>query len=291
MQINLTEGFKNEEVISSDGTHIGYRKIGNGPGLILLHGALQSSLNFTKMAKAMSSDFTVYLPDRRGRGLSGPYRLNDGLMTEAYDLVALIHHTKAVNVFALSSGAIITLKATLLEPSIKKIAIYEPPLAITGHPFNAFDASYTAAIQKGNYGKAFLTILKGTGDDSWFTRLPYFFIAPLLNIQINKQAKRPANGEVPLKVLVGNFRHDRMIIEDSKTILPLLKKNHADTLLLGGTDSLKYFSKVLDFLQNEIPLAKNIRIPNEGHLAADNSGRPLRVAEELMKFFKTDKIL
>src|ERR1700722_19602010 len=57
-------------VISSDGTGIGYRQMGDGPGLILVHGGMQSTQNLTKLARALCHRFTVYLPDRRGRGLS-----------------------------------------------------------------------------------------------------------------------------------------------------------------------------------------------------------------------------
>ncbi|MEU1641010.1 alpha/beta hydrolase, partial [Nonomuraea sp. NPDC005701] len=60
-----------EQVRSADGTTIGYRRSGRGPGLILVHGGMQASQHFTKLAAALSTEFTVYVPDRRGRGLSG----------------------------------------------------------------------------------------------------------------------------------------------------------------------------------------------------------------------------
>jgi len=59
--------------VTSDGTTIGYRQIGSGPGLILLHGGMQASQHYMRLATALSDAFTVYVPDRRGRGLSGPY--------------------------------------------------------------------------------------------------------------------------------------------------------------------------------------------------------------------------
>lgn len=60
-------------VRSADGTTIGYRCGGSGPGLILVHGGMLASQHFTKLAAALSSDYTVHVPDRRGRGLSGPH--------------------------------------------------------------------------------------------------------------------------------------------------------------------------------------------------------------------------
>ena len=286
MQTKLTEGFKNGWVISADGTRIGYRQIGNGPGLILLHGALQSSLNFTELAKALSADFTVYLPDRRGRGLSGPYQAGDNLLTEANDLLAIIHQTKTVNIFGLSSGAVITLQALMLENGLQKIALYEPPLAIAGHPFNTIEGPYQKALKDNNYGRAFVAILKDTGDDSLFSKLPAFITAPLINWQMKSQLKNPAEDEIPLRVLVENFRQDRIIVNDSARLLPEIKDIPASMLLLGGTKSADYLKKALDSLQQIIPRARRIYLKGLGHIAADNSEQPLKVAEVLLDFFK-----
>ena len=59
-------------VISADGTLIGYRQLGQGPGLVLVHGAMESAQSHMQLAEALADTFTVYLPDRRGRGMSGP---------------------------------------------------------------------------------------------------------------------------------------------------------------------------------------------------------------------------
>ncbi|HVB71957.1 MAG TPA: alpha/beta hydrolase [Ktedonobacteraceae bacterium] len=58
--------------VTSAGTTIGYPQIGSGPGLLFLHGGLQASQHYMRLATALSDAFTVYVPDRRGRGLSGP---------------------------------------------------------------------------------------------------------------------------------------------------------------------------------------------------------------------------
>ena len=58
--------------------------------VVLLHGAGQSSGNLTRLARALSETFTVYVPDRRGRGRSGPYGDFRGLSTEIEDLSALL---------------------------------------------------------------------------------------------------------------------------------------------------------------------------------------------------------
>ena len=47
-----------------------YRKYGNGPPLIILHGLYGSSDNWVTIAKKLSETFTVYLPDQRNHGQS-----------------------------------------------------------------------------------------------------------------------------------------------------------------------------------------------------------------------------
>ena len=64
--------FTTDSVSTQDGTTIGYRQLGRGPGLVLLHGSMSSGYNHLQLANALSDAFTVYIPDRRGRGLSGP---------------------------------------------------------------------------------------------------------------------------------------------------------------------------------------------------------------------------
>jgi len=82
-------------VISKDGTKIGYRQLGNGAGLLLVHGGMMSSQNFMKLGEFLSSKFTVYIPDRRGRGLSGAHGDNYSLLAESNDLLAIIKKNKS----------------------------------------------------------------------------------------------------------------------------------------------------------------------------------------------------
>jgi pimeloyl-ACP methyl ester carboxylesterase len=57
-------------VMSRDGTKIGYRQAGHGPGIVLVQGAMGTAYNYDQLATDLASDFTVYVPDRRGRGMS-----------------------------------------------------------------------------------------------------------------------------------------------------------------------------------------------------------------------------
>ena len=99
------EGVATGTVTSRDGTTIGYRRVGDGPGLVVLHGAMESSSSHLQLAEALADRFTVYLPDRRGRGLSGPYPAAYTVRTDIEDMDALLTTTGARQVFGVSSGS------------------------------------------------------------------------------------------------------------------------------------------------------------------------------------------
>src|ERR1700730_7304517 len=80
-------------VTSRDGTTIGYRRLGGGPSVVLLHGAMESGQSHLQRAEKLAAGFTVYLPDRRGRGLSGPFGGDYSIRTEVDDLSALLAET------------------------------------------------------------------------------------------------------------------------------------------------------------------------------------------------------
>lgn len=282
--IDITS-FKTATLTANDGTAIGHRYIGRGAGIILVHGALQSSLNFTELAKALSTDFTVYVPDRRGRGLSGEYGENDDRITEAGDIMALAHATGSTRIFGLSSGAIITLQAALLDPAIQKIALYEPPIPLDKNTFKKLDIDYEQAMSEGNLGRAFDAILKGTGDNSFFIRLPSFILTPWFNLMIKKQSVKNEENEVTLQKLVPAFHHDRIVIQGSVQLIADANTLKCDVLLLQGAQSQAFLKQPLDLLNTVIGNASRVEFEKQGHLAADNSGAPLKVAAALKAFF------
>ncbi len=164
------------EVRSADGTTIGYQRAGTGPAVILLHGAGQSSGNLMRLARALSGAFTVYVPDRRGRGRSGPYGEFHGLRTEIEDLSALLDASGASRLFGLSCGAVIAIEAARLRPDITRLALYEPPLTFDGVVHGDWAPRYERQLTAGKPGTALVTVLKATADRTspvrWIPRRP-----------------------------------------------------------------------------------------------------------------------
>jgi pimeloyl-ACP methyl ester carboxylesterase len=103
-----------------------------------------------RLADALSGAFTVYVPDRRGRGRSEPYGEFHGLSTEIEDLSALLDASGATRVFGLSSGAVIVIEAALVRPDITKLALYEPPLPFDGVVHGEWDPRYEQQLTAGD---------------------------------------------------------------------------------------------------------------------------------------------
>lgn len=118
-------------VTSKDGTKIAYERVGHGPAVILVLGALNSRKSGAKLAKLLASRFTVISYDRRGRGDStdaarySPQR-------EVEDIAALVDGVGGpACLYAHSSGAAIALEAAFtLRKQVRKLAIYEAPYAL-----------------------------------------------------------------------------------------------------------------------------------------------------------------
>ena len=121
-----------DKVISKDGTPIAVDRLGRGPALILVDGAM-CSRGFGPMpplAKELASQFTVYHYDRRGRGDSG----TEAFMTQREIRISMpCCNSRAIPmVFGISSGAALAGEAVRQLRGIKRLALYEAPYVIDG---------------------------------------------------------------------------------------------------------------------------------------------------------------
>ena len=241
-----------------------------------------ASQNFMKLGSALADRFTLYIPDRRGRGLSGDHG-NYSLEKEADDMSAVVTATGAANVFGLSSGAIVALQAALRQPAIKNLIMYEPPIPVGGYDPTRWVGQYTKEIAKKKFGAALLTVAEGTNGPTLLTRLR-LITAPLLNIAVNAETKNVKGNDVSLKDLILTMRYDAQAVVQSRGLIEKSKDLRCKVLLLGGSKSPDYLKATLDALQATLPQVNRAELKGVGHLAADNSGRPHLVARELKTF-------
>jgi len=246
---SANQTYTTSSVTSKDGTTIGYRQLGNGPGVILLHGGASASQSYMKLGTLLSDAFTVYIPDRRGRGLSGPFGNDYGIQKEVEDLDAILKKTDAHNVFGLSTGALISLQAALDLPSIHKAALYELPLDIDNSTMTilSFMPRFDSEIAEGKVAEASVTLTKDFGKfflpesiQFFIAILPRFLLARFYTWFMRNDAKNIKGDDVPLQVLIPTFHFDYQLVVEMKGTLEHFKAVRADVLLLGGSKSLHF---------------------------------------------------
>jgi pimeloyl-ACP methyl ester carboxylesterase len=108
-----------------------YRTGGDGskPPLVLSHGATDDGLCWTRVARALESEYDVIMPDARGHGLSEAPASGYASSDHAADLAGLIAALglSAPAVAGHSMGAGTTLRLVAEHPELVRCAILEDP--------------------------------------------------------------------------------------------------------------------------------------------------------------------
>ena len=272
---------------SKDGTTIGYRQVGQGPCLLILHGSMSTGYNHIQLAESLADDFTVYLPDRRGRGLSGPYGHDHTIRRDIQDLDALLSKTGVRDVFGVSIGAIICLQAALDLPAIRRVAIYEPPLLIKDPAglLKRFDAE----MARGNTAAALVTAMRGTQmGPGIFNLLPRWLLELMTRQMISGMEKSGTGNYESFGALAPTLHYESQVYVHMVGKLDTFKTIGNEVLLLGGIRSASHFKAGLDVLATILPKATRVELPAVGHSASWNTdvgGKPKVVAAELRSFF------
>ena len=265
--------------------------MGSGPGLILLHGGANASQHFMELGESLSDTFTVYLPDRRGRGLSGPFGENYSIQKEIEDLDAITGKTGAHYIFGLSSGALIALQSTLKLTTIHKAALYEMPLDVDGSIMKilSFVPQFDGEIAEGKLSDATVTMIKDFGIyfgvPSWITGLPRSILVGLFKLYYGMESRTVKGDDVSFSVLVPSFHYDYELVREMKGTIKNFKAVEAEVLLIGGSKSPLFLKNTLDSLEEVLPNAKRVELQGLSHSGPLVSGDPPRVAQELKSFF------
>ena len=286
-------------VTSKDGNVIGYRQMGSGPGIILLHGGAKGSQSLMQLGMALSDDFTVYIPDRRGRGLSGPFGDNYGLQREVEDMDALLKKTGAHYVFGTATGGIIALQSALYLPAIHKSVLYEPPFYVNETEMNNFNdigKRYDQYVAEGKLSMAMVTsseiATKVSGDEleppyQWVKYMPNIIMRLIFRIILEIDARNVKGDDVKLKDLIPTFHNDVVLVNETKGTIENFKDVSAEVLLLNGSKTFLFLKHIIDALNEILPHVKRVEIQGIDHAAAeDTTGKPEIVADEIKRFFQ-----
>ncbi len=120
-------------VVSRDGTEIAYWTSGEGPPLVLVHGAPADHTRWRPLLPYLEPHATIHAMDRRGRGASG-----DGpdycLEREFEDVAAVVDAVAGasgctVDVYGHSFGGVCAFGGATLTSNVRRLILYEgwPP--------------------------------------------------------------------------------------------------------------------------------------------------------------------
>jgi pimeloyl-ACP methyl ester carboxylesterase len=284
-------------VTSKDGMTIGYRQIGHDPsgrksGIVLLHGSMETAQSHMGLAEALADSYTVYLPERRGHNLSGPFRKDYTLRQEVEDLDALLTQTDSHYVFGVSSGGLITLQAALTLPAVQKVAVYEPALIVDNSVSTAFLPRYQQEINEGRVAAALVTGMQAAKlGPPIFNAIPRWLLESITSMSMKSEEKKAKEGDVTMRMLAPTLYYDFKLVEEIGGTLERFKAVPVEVLLLGGSKSPAWLKAALDALEKVLPHVQRVEFAGLDHggssdpSATNRTGEPERVAQAMRGFF------
>lgn len=283
---NSKQMYKTGSVTSKDGTKVGYRQMGSGPGIILLHGGVNASQHLMKLGTLLSNEFAVYIPDRRGRGMSGPVGEDYSIEKEDEDLDALLKKTGAHYVFGTADGALFALHAAISNPAIYKVAAYEP-LVFAGQPeldqFRITIQHLDKNIAEGKVAKATVDLTKDSVN--FIKPIPDLVLVPLVKLILWMNVKTVKGDDVSYQELIHTLDDELHLVEKTEGTIEDYKNVSARVLLLEGSKTHSLLKESLDALNEVLPHSNLVELKGLNHDSAQDYGKPEPIARELKSFF------
>jgi pimeloyl-ACP methyl ester carboxylesterase len=281
-------------VASADGTTIGYLQAGRGPAVVVLHGSNESARSHTQLAMALAGDFTVYLPDRRGRGLSGPHQAGHSMRTEIEDLQAVVAASGAQAVFGVSISGLIALLTSVATPAIRQIAVYEPALLLDrSGQYTSWTRRFDEEMAHGQVADALLTSMYGFDLAPPALRaMPRRLLKAATSAAMKKEDAQAAPGTVTMRQLAPTIRYEGLLLAETAGSVGTFADVTADVLLMGGDMKRPAFIRpAYDALARTLPHNRCVQFPGLEHGGssdpgpANRGGKPGTVAPDIRSFF------
>ena len=283
-------------VESRDGTIIGYWKTGQGPSVVLLHGSMESARSHMLLASALAGDFTVYLPDRRGRGLSGPHRTDHSVRTEVEDLEAVVTEAGASLAFGVSAGGAVVLEAARALPALRKVAVFEPALVMDGAVHRIWLARFDQEIARGDVAGAMVTSMFGLQMAPPFLKvMPRRLLTWMTEKMMAKEERQAGADAITMRKLAPTIHHEGALIAELAGTFDNFRDLDVDVLLMGGSKGLSALKPWRDTLEKSLPQCRRVEFEGLDHGSSSDPGgvNPSgsaeavgRVAAEVKAFFK-----
>ncbi len=264
-------------VTSRDGTEIAYWTSGDGPPLVLVHGAAGDHTRWRPLLPHLEPQTTVHAMDRRGRGASGDASEYD-LEREYEDVAAVIDAVarasgSRVDVYGHSYGGACAFGAAPLTRNIHRLVLYEgwPSVRPESHALPAgVEERMERALAEGDREEVVITLMRDglafseeelatfRAAPSWVGRVAAAHTLPRelrAARTVRLDPERASGISVPVLLITGELSTDpaRADVEHVAKALP-----NARTLVLPGQQHVAdamipeaFAAHVLAFLREE----------------------------------------
>jgi pimeloyl-ACP methyl ester carboxylesterase len=239
-----------EKVSSADGTTIAYERLGRGPRVILVGGALCDRGSLMPLATELAHDFDVVTYDRRGRGDSG-----DGtaysVQREVDDIGALLTAVGGTAaVYGHSSGAGLAAIAASTGLPFTKVVLHEPPYGPDDADSSEDGGRVLELLREGRNREAVELFLMMAGT-------PQAVAVEL--------AAAPGMAEVA-PTLACDFAVMDHGAPGGRTPDKLLAKITQQTLVLSGAASPPFMVDAAHRIASILPAAGHAELPDQNHV-------------------------
>jgi pimeloyl-ACP methyl ester carboxylesterase len=248
-----------QTVSSADGTRIAYERHGTGPTLVLLHGSSGSRHAWDAVVSHLTEEFTVVVPDRRGRGASGDADTHS-LAREVADLRAVLDTVDDATVVGHSYGGLVSLVAAT-ELDLDRLVLYEPALLVGEYRGDNLAARMQQRLEAGERETAMKLFFREAGGV-------------------------PAPEQLPIWPQDVNFDLVETVIRENRAVesydLPAAPGIDCPTLLLTGERGPEHLRAGVQALADRLPESHVVEFDGVGHVGTESA--PDRVASAVRSF-------
>jgi pimeloyl-ACP methyl ester carboxylesterase len=259
---------------TDDGVEIAGRVHGRGSPLVLVHGGLgHGDVSFRFLVPLLAERFTCYCLSTRGRGRSGdhPDHAYERLVQDVVAFAASVG--EPVGVLGHSSGGRLALDAAAETPAISRLAVYEPWLP---------ELRDDDVAARNAHGAARISHLAAEGQLAEAAQV-FFEDLALANQQEVAVLEQFAVADLMSPTVPVAVQELSAFLTLKATDQSLLDRITVPVLLLHGSRSHPFFTRVVHHLDEQLADARSREIAGAGHLGPQLT--PDLVAKELTRWF------
>ncbi|HWC29107.1 MAG TPA: alpha/beta hydrolase [Dehalococcoidia bacterium] len=240
-------------VTAPDGIEIVGSGRGAGRGLALVYGAMMEQVGWDRLVPYLQPGRAIYTYDRRGRGEStdAPVYAVD---REVDDLIAFVEALpQTPDLFAHSSGALLALLAVERGLAVRRLVLYEPPMAALRLPALSLDLPdrIDALVAQGDRDAA----------------LDLFFREGMEQLAMDIQRLRDGPRWQDQMRYVQTGAYDVRITRTYEVRPERLAQINVPTLFLLGTDSPEWMQEGVRKFASLVPGSRLEMLEGQGHNA------------------------